>query len=270
MSTYLEVIGDDKRVVIDDKFACMEVVDSFPLSQCQKEDMSSNTAKWHNYYYKFPSGHSIPDNALVGISLNGITSEVPFSYSTSTTRDAICFWGDGSAVAQVGIMAIERDDIVAVSTLYVFNHATRSPSKHGTGIEIINDKNEIVFSSERPYINVLKCGSEEKDSVSTASTKPIIACNLGLDYYHELYCQSAHISPNGVESHKRPTYMLKNQVVSIVPRFFNTFWAGDSQAPEYNPDTGEWTYPNNGGPEYGGFYEFDAWYNYGWLIGTIC
>ena len=44
MSNYLEIIGDDKRVVIDDKFACMEVVDSFPLSQCTKEDMSSNTA----------------------------------------------------------------------------------------------------------------------------------------------------------------------------------------------------------------------------------
>lgn len=268
MSTYLEVIGDDKRVVIDDKFACMEVVDSFPLSQCKKQDMSSNTAFFHNYYYVFPSGHSIPDNALVGISLNGITSDVPFSYST--TGDAICFWGDGSAVAQVGIMAIERDDIVAVSTLYVFNHATRSPSEHGTGLEIINDKNEIVFSSERPYINVLKCGSDEKDSVSTASTKPIIACNLGCDYYYELYQQSHNISPQGVESHKRPTYILKNQVVSIVPRFFNTWWTGDSQAPEYNPDTGEWTYPDNGGPEYGGFYEFDAWYNYGWLVGTIC
>lgn len=22
--------------------------------------------------------------------------------------------------------------------------------------------------------------------------------------------------------------------------------------------------------DYGGFYDFDAWYNYGWLIGTIC
>lgn len=268
MSTYLEVIGDDKRVVIDDKFACMEVVESFPLSQCKKKDMSSNTAKWHNYYYEFPSGHSIPDNALVGISLNGITSEVPFSYFAA--GNAIRFFGDGSAVSQVGIVSIERDDIVAVSTLYVFNHATRSPSEHGTGLEIINDKNEIVFSSERPYINVLKCGSDEKDSVSTASTRPIIACNLGYDYYYELYARAHHIEPNGVESHKRPTYILKNQVVSIVPRFFNVFWMGDSQAPEYNPDTGEWTYPDVGGPEYGGFYEFDAWYNYGWLVGTIC
>lgn len=270
MSTYFEVIGDDKRVVIDDKFACMEVVDSFPLSQCKKEDMFSNAAAGagHNYYYKFPSGHSIPDDALVGISLNGITSEVPFSYFA--IGDTIRFYGDGSAVAQVGIVGIERDDIIATSTLYMFNHATRTPSEHGTGLEIINDKNEIVFSSERPYINVLKCGSDEKDSVSTASTKPIIACNLGYDYYYELYQQSAHISPQGVESLKRPTYILKNQVVSIVPRFFNTFWTGDSQAPEYNPDTGEWTYPDNGGPEYGGFYEFDAWYNYGWLVGTIC
>ena len=66
MSTYFEVIGDDKRVVIDDKFACMEVVDSFPLSQCKKEDRASSTAKWHNYYYKFPPAHSIPYNALVG------------------------------------------------------------------------------------------------------------------------------------------------------------------------------------------------------------
>lgn len=269
MSKYLEIIGDDKRVVIDDKFACMEVVDSFPLSQCKKEDMSSNTASWHDYWYIFPSGHSIPDNALVGISLNGITSEVPFSYFAA--GNAIRFFGDGSAVSQVGIVSIERDDIIATSTLYIFdNGGEKTPSKHGVGLEIRNDKNEIVFSSERPYINVLKCGSEGKDSVSTASTKPIIACNLGYDYYYELYQQSHHVSPNGVESYKRPTYILKNQIVSIVPRFFNTYWIGDSQAPEYNPDTGEWTYPDNGGPDYGGFYDFDAWYNYGWLIGTIC
>lgn len=269
MSNYLEIIGDDKRVVIDDKFACMEVVDSFPLSQCDKVDESSNTASWHDYYYVFPSGHSIPGNALVGISLNGITSEVPFSYEAEFSH--IRFFGKGSGVDQVGIVSIERDDIIATSTLYIFDNATRTPSKHGVGLEIVNDKNEIVFSSERPYINVLKCGSEEKDSVSTASTKPIIACNLGYDYYYELYQQNHHVAPNGVESHKRPTYILKNQVVSVVPRFFNTFWTGDSQAPEYNPDTGEWTYPDdNSGPEYGGFYDFAAWYNYGWLIGTIC
>lgn len=241
MSKYLEIIGDDKRVVIDDKFACMEVVDSFPLSQCDKVDESSNTASWHDYYYVFPSGHSIPGNALVGISLNGITSEVPFSYEAEFSH--IRFFGKGSGVDQVGIVSIERDDIIATSTLYIFDNAT---------------------------INVLKCGSEEKDSVSTASTKPIIACNLGYDYYYELYQQSHHLSPQGIESHKRPTYILKNQVVSIVPRFFNTFWTGDSHAPEYNPDTGEWEWPDNGGPDYGGFYDFDAWYNYGWLIGTIC
>ena len=198
MSNYLEIIGDDKRVVIDDKFACMEVVDSFPLSQCDKVDMSSNTASWHDYYYVFPSGHSIPGNALVGISLNGITSEVPFSYEAEFSH--IRFFGKGSGVDQVGIVSIERDDIIATSTLYIFDNATRTPSKHGVGLEIVNDKNEIVFSSERPYINVLKCGSEEKDSVSTASTKPIIACNLGDDYYYELYQQSHHLSPQGIEA----------------------------------------------------------------------
>lgn len=120
MSKYLEIIGDDKRVVIDDKFACMEVVDSFPLSQCDKTDMSSNTAFFHDYYYMFPSGHSIPDNALVGISLNGITSEVPFSYFAA--GNAIRFFGDGSGVSQVGIVSIERDDIIATSTLYIFDN----------------------------------------------------------------------------------------------------------------------------------------------------
>lgn len=264
--TYLEVIGDNGNVVIDDNFACLEVIDSFPLSQCSRQDWAGGYAKYHNYVYNFP--HTIKSNAMVGISLNGLNGVPAFSFDV--TQNYIRFFGNGSGINNIGIVSVDRADIIQNSTLYVFDISEKGASTSGCGLEILNSAGKVVYSSNSSYLNVIDCGSDEsKDIVQIPfSSSVTVAVKLGDDNSSE-YWMSHHLGQTGGEYTKRPAFKVENNTVKIGPHFLGIVFPDDFDTPTYNPSTGQWEDNYGSGDLIEYEYFFSAWLGYGWLVGNI-
>lgn len=265
MSKYFEVIGDTGNVVIDDQFECLEVIDSFPLSQCIKHDLTGGGVRYHNYIYNFP--RSIKSGAVVGISINDLNGLPFFAFDVGTGY--IRFYGQGSGIDNIGIVSVERDDIIQNSTLYVFDVANRGPSEHGIGIEIINENNKIVYTSDSDYLNVIACGSDENKTITevpiTDATTVVI--KLGDDNSSE-YWSSHKNGIVGAEYTKRPAFMINNNTINIAPSIASIAYIADVQGPTYDPSTGQWIDPNSGSAQ-DWKYTFSAWLGYGWMVGNV-
>lgn len=266
MAKYLEIKNDNSEVVIDDQFQCLEVIDSFPLSQCTKKDQSDGSGVYNNWYYFFP--RSIPNGAVVGISLNNMPNTNLFSFDITSTY--IRFWGDGSAIQNMGLFSITKDDVVANCTLYVFDVATRGASSSGVGLEICNASNKLVYSSACNYLDTIACGSDDTTTISIPQDKVSVLIALGYDNSRNYYQPNHHTAPTGAEYTKRVGIYINNGKLTITPQTCSIAYLGESQTPEYNESTGQWTYPDEEWDDVDGIYDFSAWLAYGWLVGTIC
>lgn len=269
MATYLEIKNENGGVVLDDSYQCLEVIDSFPLSQCTKENWSGGT-KYGNYYYRFP--RSIPSGAVVGISLNNMPNTNLFSFDI--TQSYIRFWGEGSAINYVGLVSIAKDDIISSCTLYVFDVAKTGPSEHGVGLEIYNAAGDVVYSNTKDYLDVIACGSDDTKQIVIPSGKTSVLIALGYDNSYEYYQLAHYYAPTGGEYTKRVGCHMNNGTITLTPQTCSAVYIGDgtgSDTPYYDHNTGGWVFPDDSYIDEGPvIYEYSTWLAYGWLVGTIC
>lgn len=244
MAKYFEVINDDNSVVIDDNYECLELVDSFPLSQCTKVNSSFAT------YYRFPR---VVGATLYGISVNGLNNVARFSFET--TSDSIYFFGTNSAIANAGIVSVARDDIISKATLYAFNIPNRKASTNGIGLEIYNASGNVVYSSMKKYLNTLECGSDY--TKTTAFNGTTIIFNLGYDRSCDYYFHHA-LGGSGFEYTMRPFYEIKNNTVTITRATYSVLFS-DFDYNEEHYKYEEWDFEHY----------FEAWLGYGWLVGNV-
>lgn len=238
---YLEIINDNNSVVIDDNYACLELIDSFPLSQCTK--INSGVS----YYYRYP--HSISGATLYGISLNNLNGVNWFSFEADSYN--LFFYDQNSAKANIGIVPVARDDIISKATLYAFGMPNRKASTNGVGLEICNANGDVVYTSAKKYLNTLECGSDYTKSVSLSGTT--IAFNLGYDRACDYY-QTHHSGTSGAEYTNRARFEIKNNIVSISRQMFSVIYA------DFNQEDAKY----DDGERY-----FEAWLGYGWLVGNV-
>lgn len=268
MATYLEIKNENGGVVLDDNYQCLEVIDSFPLSQCTKENWGGGGTKYSNYYYRFP--RNIPSGAVVGISLNNMPNTNLFSFDITQTH--IRFWGEGSAINNIGLVSIAKDDIVNSCTLYVFDVDDSPPKEHGVGLEIYNAVGNVVYSNTKDYLDVIACGSDDTKTLTIPSGKTSVLITLGYDNSYEYYQLAHHYAPTGGEYTKRVGCYINNGTVTLTPQTCMVMYVGDigDDVPYYDHNTGQWVYPDDiyidEGPA---IYEYSAWLAYGWLVGVI-
>lgn len=241
---YFEIINDNDSVVIDDNYECLELIDSFPLSQCVKET-SGFTVR-----YRFPR---VVGATLYGVSVNDLNGVSKFSFET--TSDSIYFFGTNSPKANVGIVSVARDDIVSKATLYAFGKPNRKASTHGVGLEIYNASGDVVYSSNKRYLNALACGSDYAKSVAFNGTTIIF--NLGYDRSCDYYFHHA-LGGSGFEYTMRPFYEVKNNAVTITRATYSVLFS-DFDYDEENYRYEEWDFEHI----------FEAWLGYGWLVGNF-
>lgn len=238
---YFELIGDTENVVIDDNFECLELIDSFPLSQCTKVAGSYDT------YYRYPR---TVNGILYGISIGGLAGKQWFSFDADS--NTIRFYGQGSNVQNIGMVSVARDDIIANATLYVYGISNRLPSEHLDGIEIYNAEGKVVFSSDCEYLNTIACGSDYTETI-TFSNNAIIF-NLGYDRSCDYY-NSPHLGIDGFDYTLRARFDVQENSVSISRVSYGTLWH------EFSYDELEWYDDIE--------HYFEAWLGYGWLIASI-
>lgn len=238
---YLEIINDNNSVVIDDNYACLELIDSFPLSQCTK--INSGVS----YYYRYP--HSISGATLYGISLNGLNGISWFSFEADANN--LYFYDVNSAKANIGIVSVARDDIISKASLYAFGIPNRKASTHGFGLEICNSDGDVVYTSEHKYLNVLGCGSDYTQSIALNGIT--MAFNLGYDRSCDYY-DSHHSGKSGAEYTMRARFQIQNDTVSISRQMFSVIYV------DFNNETAKYDDVER---------YFEAWLGYGWLIGNI-
>lgn len=241
MAKYLEVVNDNNSIVIDDNYECLELIDSFPLSECRK--ISSGVS----YYYRYP--RTISGATLYGIGLNGLNDINWFSFEADSYN--LFFYDKNSAKANIGIVPVARDDIISKARLYAFGIPSRQVSSHGVGLEIYNSSGKVVYSSTQKYLNTLECGSDYTKTVELSGTT--IAFNLGYDRACDYY-QSHHSGTSGAEYTNRARFEVKNNIVSISRQMFSVLYT------DFNDDDYYWEDVMR---------YFEAWLGYGWLIGNI-
>ena len=172
MTKYFEAINDSNQsIVIDDTFKNIEVLDSFPLSEC-------NFTTWHDSnhgYYSLKRGNA--NTALVGISLNPLVGLPWFMYHG--TYGYIYLYDGNSGIQDVGIFPVKRDDIAEASTIYLLGFSNSEPSTHGTGIEIYNADGKVVYSSEQQYLEAVACGSTDAEVTLQDN---LVFFTLGVDH----------------------------------------------------------------------------------------
>lgn len=242
MAKYFEVINDDNSVVIDDNYECLELVDSFPLSQCTKVTTGASI------YYRFPRTISA---TLYGISVNGLNNVSKFSFDTGASH--IEFYDSNSAIRNVGIISVARDDIISKATLYAFNIPNRKASTNGIGLEIYNASGNVVYSSLKKYLNTLACGSDYTKTVAFNGTTIIF--NLGYDRSSDYYI-SHNLGGSGFEYTMRPFYEIKNNTVTITRATYSVLFS-------------DFDYDEKNYSDYDIEHYFEAWLGYGWLIGNV-
>lgn len=241
MAKYLEVINDNDKIVIDDNYACLELLDSFPLSECQK------IASGVSYYYRYP--RTISGATLYGISLNGLNDLSWFSFEADSYN--LFFYDKDSAKANIGIVPVARDDIISKARLYAFGIPNRKASTHGFGLEICNGNGDVVYASGHKYLNTLGCGSDYTQSI--ALNGDTVAINLGYDRACDYY-QSHRSGTSGAEYTNRARFEVKNNIVSISRQMFSVLYTDFNDDDYYREDVERY---------------FEAWLGYGWLIGNV-
>lgn len=240
MTKYFEVIGDEENVVIDDNFECLELVASFPLSQCTKVTVGNNV------YYRYPK--SVYGGVLYGITVGGLVGKAWFSFETDSMQ--IKFYDQNSNLSGVGMVSVARDDIIANSTLYVYGISDRKPSEHMVGLEIYNEQGKVVFCSDCEYINTIACGSDYTETILYSGNAIIF--NLGYDRSCDYY-ESHKYGRNGYDYTMRPKFEITSNSISISKANYGTLWV---ENPDFNSDVDIEHY-------------FEAWLGYGWLVASI-
>lgn len=238
---FFEILNPDGAIVIDDTFKNIELLDHFPMSECQFRAKDGYPS--HGTYY-FP--RSNPKAALVGISLNGLNNAVQFGFSTSI--GGIEFYDSHSGIENHGIEPVKRDDIASKSHVYLFGFGDDEPSEHGTGLEICNANGKVVYSSAKRYLNVLGCGSEKSETVQMNGTT--IAFTLGTDHVTKIY-ESHKVGAKGVEYNRYPRFTVNENSISIGMLETRVVYI-----PLEDPPLG-W------------HLIFHCYYNFGWLIGNV-
>lgn len=206
MANYFEAISDtDEAIVIDDTFKNIEVLDSFPLSQCRFITQNDSN---HGAYSLLRTN---PKTALVGIGLNDLNGLSWFMFNSDYGH--IYFYDNNSGIEDVGLFPVRRNDISAVATVYLLGFAENDPSAHGIGLEIYNADGKIVYSSVTQHLDILACTD---GNTQMALTDNMVFMTLGTDHAADIKA-SHHKGWWGAEYTKYPAIEVANNVVSVSP-----------------------------------------------------
>lgn len=250
---YFEALTeDDGAIVIDDNFQNLEVLAKIPLANivCTK----TNIGVTHYAFYKLPTINYVNATPVIyGLSLNGLNDVKPFSFDlrnpVSGSGLAVYFYDTScGSNATKYVESVERADIVAKASVYLFGYKQRSASEHLAGLEIYNADGDVTYSSAAPYAYILGCGSDDQETITFKDTT--IACNLGTDAYTDIK-ESHKAGTKGIESVMRPGYVVSSNSVTINKLRINVVYVDDVE-----DDLVEREY-------------FSAYYSYGWLILTF-
>lgn len=241
---FFEAINEqDQSIVIDDTFKNLELIDHFPLSQCTFEQDSGGN---NHGSYLFPSSNA--NVLLAGISINQLSGVEPFGLFG--LGGSISFYDKKSGAPQKGIFPVKRDDIASKAEVYRFGFTNINSSTHGTGLEICNADGKIIFSSDKKYLHVIGCGSDNAQTIMFGDGVHI-AFTLGTDHVTKIY-ESHKFGAHGAEYDIYPRFSITSNSVTVGKLKATSFYAADEE-PE--------PYPWN--------LIYNSWFNYGWLIGEI-
>lgn len=243
MKYFLSINENGKSIVIDDTFKNLELLTEIPLKNCtfKKSSVSDNHG-----YYELPSKN---ENAvLTGIGISEISGVEPFA--VDTTHGEIRIYDKKSGIDNFGVYPVRRTDIESKAKIYVFGWGGNEPTKHMVGFEIYNELGKVVYSSEKKYLNVLWCGSDETKQINYS--KKSVFFTLGTDYSSSIWLNHK-VGVTGGEYYQYPMLKISKESVEVSRfRATATYWTSEE-------DTGyiEWRFDGH------------YCYNYGWLIGNI-
>lgn len=242
MKYFLSINENGKSIVLDDTFKNLELLTEIPLKNCTFK--KSSVSDKHGYY-ELPSKN---ENAvLTGIGVSELNDVEPFA--VDTTHGEIRIYDKNSGVNNFGVYPVRRTDIESKAKIYVFGWGGNEPTKHMVGFEIYNELGKVVYSSEKKYLNVLWCGSDETKQINY--TKKSVFFTLGTDFYSAVWINHK-VGVQGGEYMQIPKLKISKESVEV-SRFRTT--------------ATYWTEEPGGHVEW----RFDGHfcYNYGWLIGNI-
>lgn len=243
MKYFLSINENGKSIVLDDTFKNLELLTEIPLRDCifKKSRVSDNHG-----YYELPSKN---ENAvLTGIGISEISGVEPFAVNTKYGE--IRIYDKKSGIDNHGVFPVRRTDIESKAKIYVFGWGGNEPTKHMVGFEIYNELGKVVYSSEKKYLNVLRCGSDETEQINY--TKKSVFFTLGTDFYSAIWINHK-AGVQGGEYMQIPKLKISKETVEVSRfRTTATHWTSEDADKHL-----EWRFDGH------------FCYNYGWLIGNI-
>ena len=243
MAKYFQVVNDsDNSIVIDDTFKNLELLQTVKLSDCTfiQEYNSSHG------YYKIPSFNS--KTALIGLGINAL-SGVPY-FGMSAGSGVIEFYDAKSSISGHGLYPVKRDDISSKATIYCFGFGNNSPSASGAGLEIYNASGKVIYSSNKQYLDVIQCGSDEESTVPISGTS--IAFVLGTDHASQIW-ENHKAGAKGATYDIYPKFTVSNSSVTI-----GKVKCQITYIPSDTSSHLDWDLIDD-----------SCYFNYGWLIGRL-
>ena len=243
MKYFLSINENGKSIVIDDTFKNLELLTEISLKDCIFKKIRVSDKHGH---YELPSKN---ENAiLTGIGISDISGVEPFAVDTA--HGEIRIYDKNSGIGNHGVFPVRRTDIESKAKIYVFGWGGNEPTKHMVGFEIYNELGKAVYSSEKKYLNVLWCGSDETKQINY--TKKSVFFTLGTDYSSAMWLNHK-VGATGTVFRQCPMLKISEKSVEV-SRFRTTaaYWVSEEGAGHV-----EWRFDGH------------FCYNYGWLIGNI-
>ena len=243
MKYFLSTNEDGKSIVLDDTFKNLELLTEIPLKNCIFKKSSISDKLGH---YELPSKNE--NVLLTGIGISELNGVEPFAIDT--TYGEISIYDKRSGIDNHGTFPIRRTDIESKAKIYLFGWGGNEPTQHMAGFEIYNELGKVVYSSEKKYLNVLKCGSDKTEQVNY--TKKSVFFTLGTDYSSSIWINHK-LGVQGIQFEQYPMLKISKESVEISRfRATATHWVSEEGSGHV-----EWRFDGH------------YCYNYGWLIGNI-
>ena len=242
MKYFLSINENGKSIVLDDTFKNLELLTEIPLKNCTFK--KSSVSDKHGYY-ELPSKNE--NVLLTGIGISELNGVEPFAIDT--TYGEIHIYDKHSGISNHGIYPVRRTDIESKAKIYTFGWGGNEPTKHMAGFEIYNELGKVIYSSDKKYLNVLKCGSDETAQVNY--TKNSVFFTLGTDFASTMLLNHK-LGVQGEEFEQFPKLKISKESVEV-----SRFRATAIHWVEETSEHIEWRFDGH------------YCYNYGWLIGNI-
>ena len=209
MDRYFECLSeDDERVILNDSFQNLELIEIVPMSRCEKRSINGSV----DYVVPQTSNAAKDDCYLFGVSLAELQGksfcvDITRQYDSPNTWALMQFYDPPTLFTTVA-----RDDIVKVGNLYIFGTKKRSPSEHLTGLEVFDANGRVVYSSNARYLDVSYCGGDDPASYAYDADTLLFLLSEDIIVDQVIYLEAGTVGSNRAW---KPLISVSNNTVSI-------------------------------------------------------